>query len=281
MSGVEQASARDGTGATDIAAAVTLQRPTPRRLRRLVLVVAYIALLLGIWWAIVRIGDIPIFLVPGPDVVAQAFVDNATFLAQDSMVTLFEALSGFAVALVAGVVLSALMVYSSLVRSAVLPLLSLLNALPKVALAPLLVIYLGLDIPSKVAMAVLICFFPIVINVYSGLNNVDVDELKLFKLLHASEFETFRKLRLPNAVPSLFDGMKVALPLSVIGAIVGEFVAADKGIGYEIDTASSHFNMALLFAAVVLIAVLTTILFQLLLVVEAHLLRWRPPQQSE
>jgi NitT/TauT family transport system permease protein len=114
---------------------------------------------------------------------------------------------------------------------------------------------------------------------YSGLNNVDLDELTLFRLLQASQSQTFLKLRLANSVPSLFDGMKIALPLAVIGAIVGEFVAAQAGIGYEIELAGSQFDMGLMFAAVLTIAILTTVLFQLLQIIERRILRWRPTDQ--
>jgi NitT/TauT family transport system permease protein len=248
-------------------------------IRRFGALFLYVAVLVGVWWAVVKVADVPVYLIPGPDVVADSFVKAAPYLAQSAAVTLYEAFLGFVIAVVCGSLLSAFMVYSRSIRSAVLPLLSLLNALPKVALAPLLVIYLGLEIPSKVAMAALISFFPIVINMFSGLNNVDVDELRLFKLLHASEIQTFRKLRLPNSLPSLFDGMKIALPLAVIGAIVGEFVAAQIGIGYEIELAGSQFDMGLMFASVLTIAILTTILFQLLQLVEKRILRWRPSDQ--
>jgi NitT/TauT family transport system permease protein len=248
-------------------------------LRKATYTILYVAILIAVWWVIVKAGDIPVFLIPGPDVVANSAIDAAPFLAQAAGVTLYEAFFGFVIAVVGGSLLSALMVYSRAIRSAVLPLLSLLNALPKVALAPLLVIYLGLEIPSKVAMAALISFFPIVINMYSGLNNVDVDELRLFKLLQASELQTFVKLRLANAMPSLFDGMKIALPLAIIGAIVGEFVAAQMGIGYEIELAGSQFDMGLMFASVLTIAIITTILFQLLQQAERRVLRWRPTEQ--
>jgi NitT/TauT family transport system permease protein len=247
--------------------------------RRAAAIVIYLAVLLGVWYAFVHIADVPVFLLPGPDVVLASFINAAPYLAQASAVTLYEAFFGFAIAVVGGCLLSALMVYSRAIRSGVLPLLSLLNALPKVALAPLLVIWLGLEIPSKIAMAALISFFPIVINTYSGLNNVDLDELRLFKLLQASEVQTFLKLRLSNAIPALFDGMKIALPLAVIGAIVGEFVAAQVGIGYEIELAGSQFDMGLMFASVLTIAILTTFLFQLLLLLEGRILRWRPSGQ--
>jgi NitT/TauT family transport system permease protein len=255
---------------------ISFGRSRRGQLWRLVLPVLYVVALIAIWFLAVRIASIPIYLVPGPDVVAASFINAAPYLAQASVVTLWEAGLGFVIAVVSGTFLAGLMVYSRSVRSAVLPLLSLLNALPKVALAPVLVIWLGLETPSKVALAALISFFPIVINTYSGLFNVDVDELKLFRLLQASQMETFRKLRLPNALPALFDGMKVALPLAVIGAIVGEFVASQAGIGYEIDTAASQFDSGLMFASVLTIAILTTVLFQLLLLVERRVLRWRP-----
>jgi NitT/TauT family transport system permease protein len=252
----------------------------PSRARRVAAPIVYVAALIAIWFLAVKVADIPVFLVPGPDVVAASFVRSSRFLAEASVVTLWEAGLGFVIAVVAGTLLAGLMVYSRTLRAAVLPLLSLLNALPKVALAPVLVIWLGLDIPSKVALAVLISFFPIVINTYSGLSNVDLDELRLFRLLQASELQTFRKLRLPNALPALFDGMKVALPLAVIGAIVGEFVAAEAGIGYEIETAASQFDSGLMFASVLTIAVLTTLLFQALLVLERRVLRWRPVSET-
>jgi NitT/TauT family transport system permease protein len=252
----------------------------PSRARRVAAPIVYVAALIAIWYVGVKVADIPVFLVPGPEVVAASFVRSARFLAEASVVTLWEAGLGFVIAVVAGTLLAALMVYSRTLRAAVLPLLSLLNALPKVALAPVLVIWLGLDIPSKIALAVLISFFPIVINTYSGLSNVDLDELRLFRLLRASELQTFRKLRLPNALPALFDGMKVALPLAVIGAIVGEFVAAEAGIGYEIETAASQFDSGLMFASVLTIAVLTTLLFQALLVLERRVLRWRPVSET-
>jgi NitT/TauT family transport system permease protein len=248
-------------------------------LRRVGALVLYVAVLVAVWWVFVKLIAVPVYLIPGPDVVATSLVTAAPYLAQAAAVTLYEAFLGFVIAVVGGSLLAAFMVYSRAVRSAVLPLLSLLNALPKVALAPLLVIWLGLEIPSKVAMAALISFFPIVINMFSGLNNVDLDELRLFRLLQASQFQTFRKLRMPNAVPALFDGMKIALPLAVIGAIVGEFVAAQVGIGYEIELAGSQFDMGLMFASVLTIAVLTTILFQLLQLIERRILRWRPSDQ--
>jgi NitT/TauT family transport system permease protein len=248
--------------------------------RRLLAAVVYVAVIIAIWFGVVRLFSVPVYLIPSPEVVATSFVNAVPYLAQASVVTLWEAALGFLIAVLSGTLLAALMVYSPRVRSAVLPLLSMLNALPKVALAPVLVIWLGLDIPSKVALAALISFFPIVINTYSGLANVDVDELKLFKLLQATQLETFRKLRLPNALPALFDGMKVALPLAVIGAIVGEFVAAQSGIGYEIETAASQFDSGLMFASVLTIAILTTILFQALLVLERRVLRWRPSTES-
>jgi NitT/TauT family transport system permease protein len=257
-----------------------VERSAARSLtRRVVAFALYVVILITLWWVVVTVAHIPVYLLPGPDVVGTSFLNAAPYLAQANAVTLYEAFFGFVIAVVGGSILSALMVYSGAVRSAVLPLLSLLNALPKVALAPLLVIWLGLEIPSKVAMAALISFFPIVINMYSGLNNVDLDELKLFRLLQASQSQTFLKLRLANSVPSLFDGMKIALPLAVIGAIVGEFVAAQAGIGYEIELAGSQFDMGLMFAAVLTIAILTTVLFQLLQIIERRILRWRPTDQ--
>ncbi len=169
-----------------------------------------------------------------------------------------------------------LIVYSPYVRSVLMPTMVGFNAMPKVVLAPLLVIWLGLGFESKVAMAFLLSFFPVVVNTTTGMADVEPELLHLLWLLRATELQTFLYVRLPNSLPAMFDGFKIALPISLIGAIVGAFVGSRQGLGYIVLLAGANLNTELVFAAVIVIAVLSIALFELLVVFERMLLKWRP-----
>lgn len=239
----------------------------------------YVVGVLVVWEAVTIVLDINSLLLPPPSAVAAEGFRFAELILGSSAITLGEALVGFVLAVVVGVGLAVVVVYSPPLRSIVVSSIVAVNATPKVAVAPILVIWLGLGLESKVAMAFLLSFFPIVINSIRGLADVPHDLLNLYRLMRASAMQVFLKVRLPNAMPALFDGMKIALPISMIGAVAGEFVAARQGIGYQIVIAYSNFNSELVFASVITIAVLATILFQLLVVVEDRVLHWRPSKQ--
>jgi NitT/TauT family transport system permease protein len=198
----------------------------------------------------------------------------------ESLYTLHEALVGFFLAVIIGVGLSCLIVYSPLLRQTVMTVLVGVNSTPKVAVAPILVIWLGLGAPSKYAMAFLLSFFPIVINTTRGLNDVPNDLMNLYKLMQATQLQVFRKVRLPNALPAMFDGFKIALPIAMIGAIVGEFVAARQGIGLQITIAYSNFNSQLVWAMIIVVALMSLVMFQLLVWIEDRLIFWRPSKQQ-
>jgi NitT/TauT family transport system permease protein len=240
---------------------------------------AYVAGILIVWEGATILFNISSLLLPPPSAVAAEAVKFGDLILTHSAITFGEAVIGFILAVVIGVSLAIVVVYSKPLRSIVLSSIVAVNATPKVAVAPVLVIWLGLGIESKVAMAFLLSFFPIVINSIRGLADVPHDLMNLYKLMRASPLQVFVKVRLPNALPSLFDGMKIALPISMIGAVAGEFVAARQGIGYQIVIAYSNFNSELVFASVITLAVIATILFQLLLIVEDRILFWRPSKQ--
>lgn len=237
-----------------------------------------IALVCGVivvtWFVADHALDISSVILPAPEDVGAALVANAELIWGQSLITLWEALAGYVIAAVVGIGLAVVVAYSRLGRVILVPLLAAFNAAPKVAIAPVLVIWLGLDIPSKIGMSFLLSFFPIVINAARGLSDVPADMIDLYRLMKASEREIFVKARLPHSLPALFDGLKIALPIAVIGAVVGEFVASREGIGYQIILAYSNFDTALVFAAVIVLAVLATVLFEILALVERRLLRW-------
>ncbi|MEV5009988.1 ABC transporter permease [Streptomyces sp. NPDC056159] len=189
--------------------------------------------------------------------------------------TLYESLVGFALSILVGLALATVMVYSPLLRG-VMPSLVGLNATPKVALAPVLILWLGLGTNSKIGMAFLLSFFPVVVNAVRGLDEADPELLDYFRLLRAGRLRTLLKVRQPNSLPTMFDGFKIALPIAVVGAVIGEFVASHEGIGYQIIVAYSTFSTGAVFAAVILIAVASTVLYGGLVLSERVLLRWRP-----
>lgn len=263
-----------------------IARPAPRRRggglrfpRRWIFNLAYVIAIIVAWELLVAALDINRLLLPPPTAIAREASEFAGLIASSTVITLVEALVGFVIAGVVGVGLAIVIVYSSLLRNVVLSTIVAINATPKVAVAPILVIWLGLGMESKIATAFLLSFFPIVINAVRGLADVPHDLLNLYRLMRATPLQVFTKVRLPSAMPALFDGFKIALPIALIGAVAGEFVAARQGIGYQILLAYANFNSALVFAAVITIAVVATILFQVLVLIEDRVLHWRPSRQ--
>jgi NitT/TauT family transport system permease protein len=207
-------------------------------------------------------------------------IDFWGVLLQASVITLGEALIGFGLAAVVGIGLALLIAYSQPIGTVVMTSLVAFNATPKVAVAPILIIWLGLGFESKIALAFLLSFFPIVVNAARGFAEVQNDLLNLYRLMRATSMQMFRKVRVPSALPAIFDGLKIALPISMVGAVAGEFVAARDGLGFHIKLAYANFNAPFVFAAVILIAIQATILFQILVKIENRVLYWRPTREK-
>ncbi|HEX6148076.1 MAG TPA: ABC transporter permease, partial [Acidimicrobiia bacterium] len=163
-----------------------------------------------------------------------------------------------------------------LLRGVVMPYLVAFNAVPKVAFAPLLIIWLGLGVQSKIALSFMIAFFPIVVNTATGMYEIEPNLINLARLMKAKKRQQFIKIRIPHSLPAMFDGFKIALPIAIIGAIVAEFVASREGLGHLIVAAGVQLNTELVFAAILVIAVGSMVLYALLAWVETRVLRWRP-----
>jgi NitT/TauT family transport system permease protein len=194
---------------------------------------------------------------------------------------LANTLVGFALAVVIGVSLAVAIVYSRFLEATLYTSLVAMNSVPKVALAPLFVIWLGTGDQSKVGMAFLIAIFAIVIDAVLGLRTVDPDMLDLGRSLRGSEFKLLWKIRFPSALPSIFAGMKVAISLALVGTIVGEFVAAQHGLGYVILSAQGVFDTARVFVALVILAIMGTLLFYLIEFAEQKTLPWHVSRRAE
>ncbi|GAB3629750.1 ABC transporter permease [Pandoraea terrae] len=243
-----------------------------RRVRRAVLEAtaapALVVLLLIVWQFSVPLFGISTFVLPTPLDVLKRTVTDYALLWTHTQVTLLEVVFGFGAAIVTGIPIALAIFYSRLFEKAVYPVLVGLQTIPKAALAPLLVLYLGYGWAPKVFLAFLISFFPIVISTVVGLQALDKGMINLARSMGASEWQTFFKIRLPAALPNIFGGLKVGISLAVIGAVIGEYVAAEKGLGYLQLQANSQFDTTLNFATVVMISMIGIVLYVLLGIVE-------------
>lgn len=225
------------------------------------------------------LGLRPVIL-PTPVSILQELASSPLWYLLQGWYTLLTTLAGFTLAVVVGVALSILIVEVKILESTLYAFILALNTVPKVAIAPLFVIWLGTGSQPKVAIAFLIAFFAIVIDTVLGLKSVPADMLDLASTLHGGRWDVLRRIRFPSALPSIFAGMKVAMSLALVGAIVGEFVASDRGLGYVIMAAQGTFDTPRVFAAIFVLAAGGMVLFWLLSVMERLLLPWHASQQS-
>ena len=252
-----------------------------RPLARYIPTVALSLLLLIGWQLYVNFSGIRQTVLPGPLRVLTALADFWDVIWDNSLYTLFETLVGFGVALSGGLVFAVLLDISPFLRQAVYPLLVASQTVPLVAIAPLLIIWFGYTLVPKIIVVWLVCFFPIVVAGVDGFAATDPETTRLFKSLNATGWQIFWKLRLPSALPFLFSGIRIAITYSVAGAIFGEYVGAEKGLGIFIQRAKNSFRNDLIFAAVLVTALVSIALFGLVSIVQHWLMPWYYRMRSE
>ena len=235
--------------------------------------VALFATLLAAWQIAVSVSGIREYLLPAPLSVWTAFWQPEVPWTQHLLATTWEILGAFFLATIVGVLLGVAIAWSPLIANALVPFLVFLNTLPKVAIAPLFLIWLGYGIFPNMLMGALIGFFPVVINTAVGLSQVEADMLDLGRVFSAPKWKIFLKIRIPNALPYILSSLKITATAAVVGAIVGEFVASQRGLGYLITTTQSSMNTSLAFAALIWISVVGLVLYGLV-VLAARL--WAP-----
>jgi NitT/TauT family transport system permease protein len=230
---------------------------------------------LFVLWEIAVVGlVIPGYILPSPLVIAGKIAVSWQLLLLNAFVTLEEILFGFALSVLVAIPLAIAVVYSRIFERVAFPFMVSLQTIPKVALAPILVIWLGYGIMPKVMVAFLISFFPIVISSVIGMRSAEREMIYLVQSMGASELTTFLKIRLPKALPSIFGGLKVGMGQAVVGATVGEFIAAENGLGYLQLISQVRLDTALLFAAVVVLSLLGVLLFNVVCWIERLALPW-------
>ena len=233
-----------------------------------------IALLAVGWEGACVWGHVPTWLLPAPSRIAVTIWQNRAMLPEHFAATLTATLAGFGLALVAGVPLAIAITASRVARNVLYPIFMIFQSVPKVALAPLLLLWAGYGMPSKVLVAAVTAFFPIVINTAAGMNAVSGEMLELTRAYNTPALRVFLKVKLPFAMPYLFSGMKVAMTLSVIGAVVGEFVGSDTGLGFVILTSSSTMNTSLVFSGMILLSLMGIGLFYVIVAIERLACPW-------
>jgi NitT/TauT family transport system permease protein len=236
-------------------------------------------MLLGLWYAVIWVFDLPPFVLPLPHVVFDRLVSNLPLLLRESRVTLVQVLAGFGLSVLVGFPFGMMIAFSRVLDRLLYPPLIVSQAVPKIALAPVFLAWFGFGFRTNVSISFLIAVFPVIINTALGLKGLDPDMVRLGKAMGATRWRLFIRIRLPSALPAIFAGLKISMTFAVIGAVVGEFVAGSAGLGYAIQSATGLFNMSLAFAAIVMISLLGVVLFFAVELIERVVLRSHPTQQ--
>jgi putative hydroxymethylpyrimidine transport system permease protein len=242
-----------------------------------------LALTLGLivaWEVIVRAAHVPEYLLPAPTQVLADLKTDWVILGPALWVTLREVLIGFLLATAAGIGLAILLHLSAPLRRAMYPILIGSQTIPVVVLAPILVILLGYGILPKLVIVGLICFFPIVVNGLDGLRSVDDDFILMMRTLDASRWAIFRRVEFPAALPSIFSGMRIAATFASIGAVFGEWSGSNAGLGYVMLEATPNLLTSRIFAAILILTVISLVLFGLVSLVERIAVPWAPRRGS-
>lgn len=242
--------------------------------------VVVLAGMFAAWEIAVRALAVKPIILPPPSSVFADLVNAPAWYLGHAWYTLLVTLGGFALAVLIGVLLAVLIVESRLLEKTLYALIVGMNSVPKVAVAPLFVIWMGTDAEPKIAIAFLIAVFAIVIDAVLGLKSVPPDILDLARSLRGGRLATLWRIRFPCALPSLFAGMKVAIGLALVGAIVGEFVSSQRGLGYVILSAQGMFDTARVFAAILVLAVMGVALFWLIAWLERIAIPWHASQKD-
>jgi NitT/TauT family transport system permease protein len=248
-------------------------------------VVAYpvAAVLLAIlaWDIAVRVFNIQPYILPSPGAVGVALIEKFDLILGHLPPTATATILGLALSIVIGVPFAVLLVSSRTFERALMPLLVGSQCFPKIAIGPILIVWFGWGILPKILISFIISFFPIVIQTVLGLKSVERDEIDLIRIMSASRLQVFTKIRIPNALPYFFGGLKVAVTLALIGAIVGEFIGSDRGLGYLLQYANAELDTELLFATMVFLLVVGGSIFAAVSYAEKLLLPWHVAIRGE
>lgn len=233
-----------------------------------------------LWELATSVFKVPTYLIPSPQQVFGQLVQQWPRLLSESGVTTGAAVAGFLLSVVIGVPIAMLIAYSRTIEGYIYPLLVFSQSVPKIAVAPLFVVWFGFGIVPKIICAFLLAVFPIVVSTVTGFKSVEPELLDLARSMRVGRLKTFWYISLPHSLPHIFAGFKVSITLVVVGAVVGEFVGSNSGLGYVLQIANGNFDLPLMFAALVVLSAIGVILFGLVDLVERLMIPWHPSYRT-
>lgn len=237
--------------------------------------------LLGILEILARGFHVAPIVLEAPSNVVLEIVRNPELYLSNSWATLYEVVIGFALAAVLGIFVAFIIVYSRFMQDTLYPIILLMQIVPKVAVAPVLVLFMGFGPSPKILIAVLIAFFPVVVNTAVGMREVDGELLDLVRVLDGNRIQEFFLVRIPNALPFIFSGLKLAVTFAVIGAVIGEFVGSNKGLGYLVILASSQLKTEMTYASITLLSIIGLVTYGAIALSEHILVPWGKENTNE
>ncbi len=238
-------------------------------------------LLFGLWDVTIRIFQIPPYQIPAPKAVVETLWVEWPNLLAEAWPTTVATVEGFLLSAVFGISVAMLIASSRTIESYVYPLLVFSQSIPKIAIAPLFVVWFGFGMLPKVLSAFLLGFFPVVVSAVQGFKSVEPDMIDLVRAMEANRLQVFRMISFPHALPSIFAGLKVSITLAVVGAVVGEFVGSNSGIGYLLQRSIGTFELPTMFAALIVLSMIGVILFWILDVIERLAVPWHASQRQD
>ena len=238
-------------------------------------------LLFLLWEGSVRLLGVPTYLLPPPSMIFSDFLGRWNRVMQNTLITTQEIVAGYLAAVLVSIPLALAIAYSRFMEDTVYPIIVFFQIVPKIAIAPLFIIWFGFGFTPKLLLVFLLSFFPIVVSSIAGFKSVDAEILDLARSTGASPWMMFRKIRLPHALPSIFTGLKVAAALSATAAVVAEFVASDKGLGYLLLEFNGNLHTSMVFATIIVLSIVGLLVYYVVELLERILIPWHVAMQEE
>ena len=238
------------------------------------------ALILLAWEISVRALGVRSIILPSPSVVIETMAQRHDLLLTHLWPSLYLTVLGFLLSVVGGIVVAVLITYSAIVRKGLYPVIVVSQVIPKISIAPLFIVWFGTGTMSSLLLAFLVAFFPMTINAAMGFESIDEDIHRMARTFMGSRWQIFWKIRMPNALPYIFGGMKISITLAIIGVIVSEFVASQEGIGYLIKLAGGLLDTPLMLAAIVALSISGLALYGIIAAAESWAVYWQPPPEA-
>lgn len=233
-----------------------------------------ILVLLILWESIIRIYHVVPWILPSPSLILVSLIQQKNIIWMHTKITLFETLLGFSIAILMSFILAFMMDSIDWFKKSMYPLLIISQTIPIITIAPLLIIWFGYDLLPKIFVVILVCFFPITVNLLHGLESADPETIALLKIMGANRYQIFRYIKLPNAFPGIFSGLKIAATYSIMGAVIGEWLGAKAGLGEYMRRSMRSFSVANTFAAIVVITLLSFLFLAIIQGIEYWKIPW-------